>query len=130
MKENSDDVVKSYLNKGFKSHGLTDSTVSYRDPKFTSKFWEQLMKFCDVRTKMYTSHHPQTDGSLETMNLILENYLRCYCSFRQDDSEELLEPAQLAYNSSCSEELQASKFEADLGYNHRGTVYVGFQTDT
>ena len=64
---------------------------------------------------MSTSRHPQTDGASEIMNRMIENYLRCYCSYHQNDWDELLPAAEFAYNSAVSDDLCVSPFEADLG---------------
>ncbi len=50
---------------------------------------------------------------------MLENYLRCYCSMRQDDWDENLTAAEFAYNSARSDELQTTPFEIDTGWNPR-----------
>jgi hypothetical protein len=65
---------------------------------------------------MSTSRHPETDGSSEIMNRTIENYLRCYCCYRQNDWDELLPHTEFAYNSAVSEELGMSPFESDLGW--------------
>jgi hypothetical protein len=43
-------------------HGLPDEIVSDRDPKFTSKFWQELMDLCGVKLKISSSRYPQTNG--------------------------------------------------------------------
>ena len=116
------DAAKSFYGNIFKLHGLPDEIVSDRDPKFTSKFWRTTMELCGVKLKMSTSRHPQTDGSSEIMNRMLENYLRCYCSYRQDDWAELLPSAEFAYNSALSEDLGISPFEVDLGWCPRSPL--------
>ena len=65
---------------------------------------QELMGLLGIKLKMSTSRHPQTDGSSEVMNRMVENYLRCYCSYRQDDWADLLPSAEFAYNSALSEE--------------------------
>jgi hypothetical protein len=50
------------------------------------------------------------------MNRMHENYLRCYCSYRQDDWAELLPSVEFDYNSALSEDLGVSPFEVDLGW--------------
>lgn len=50
-----------------------------------STFWKRVMEMCGVKLKMSTSRHPQTDGASEVMNRMVENYLRCYCSYHQCD---------------------------------------------
>ncbi len=61
------DVANAFFSNLFKHHGMPDSIVSDRDPKFTSKFWQRLMELCGVKLKMSSSRHPQTDGSSEIM---------------------------------------------------------------
>ena len=109
------DTAQSFFSNIFKLHGLPDNIVSDRDPKFTSEFWKHLMKLCGVQLKMSSSRHPQTDGASEIMNRMVENYLRCYCSYHQNDWDELLPAAEFAYNSAVSDDLGASPFELDLG---------------
>jgi hypothetical protein len=116
------DAAKSFYGNIFKFHGLPDEIVSDRDPKFTSKFWRALMDLCGVKLKMSTSRHPQTDGSSEIMNRMLELYLQFYCSYRQDDWAELLPSAEFAYNSAVSEDLGISPFEVDLGWCPRSPL--------
>lgn len=110
------DTANAFFANIFKLHGLPDNIVSDRDPKFTSEFWKQLMKLSGIQLKMSSSRHPQTDGASEIMNRMVENYLRCYCSYHQDDWDELLPAAEFAYNSSVSEDLGISPFELDLGW--------------
>ena len=116
------DVAKSFFDNIFKLHGLPDELVSDRDPKFTSNFWKNLMKLCGIKTKMSTSHHPQTDGISEVMNRMVGNYLRCYCSLNQKDWDELLPAAEFAYNSAESTDLGCSPFEVDLGWKPKGPL--------
>ena len=116
------DVANDFFSHLFKQHGMPDSIVSDRDPKFTSKFWKRLMELCGVKLKMSSSRHPQTDGSSEIMNRMVENYLRCYCNYHQNDWDELLPGAEFAYNSSISEDLGMTPFEIDLGWNPKSPL--------
>ena len=124
------DVANAFFSNLFKHHGLPDSIVSDRDPKFTSSFWRKLMGLCGVKLKMSTSHHPQTDGASEVMNRMIENYLRCFCSYSQDDWDELLASAEFAYNSAVSDDLGLSPFEVDLGWNPKSPLDLISRTDT
>jgi len=120
--DNAVDVANAFFANIFKLHGLPDSIVSDRDSKFTSEFWKRLMKLAGVQLKMSSSRHPQTDGASEIMNRMVENYLRCYCSYHQDDWDEMLPAAEFAYNSAVSEDLGMSPFELDLGWNPRSPL--------
>lgn len=53
------------------------------------------------------------------MNRMAENYLRCYCSYHQNDWDELLSAAEFAYSFSLSDNLAVWPFEAD----HRCSPY-------
>ena len=80
------------------------------------------MELCGYKLKMSSSRHPQTDGSSEIMNRLVENYLRCYCNYHQDNWDELLPAAEFAYNSAISEHLCMSPFEMDLGWNPKSPL--------
>lgn len=110
------DVANCFFVHIFRLHGLPDSIVSDRDPKFTSKFWTHLMSRCGVKLRMSTSRHPQTDGSTEIMNRMIGNYLRCYCAHHQRDWDSLLPSAEFAYNAARVESMNMTPFEADLGW--------------
>ena len=79
---------------------------------------------------MSTTHHPQTDGASEVMNRMLENYLRRYCSYRQDDWGTLLPAAEFAYNSAVSHDLGTSPFEIDLGWKPKSPLELVTAQDT
>ena len=43
-------------------YGLPDLIVTNRGSLFTSKFWSSLSYFLDIKQKLSTAFHPQTDG--------------------------------------------------------------------
>jgi hypothetical protein len=65
---------------------------------------------------MSTAFHPQADGQTERINAILEQYLRHFCAFQQDDWAELLLLAEHAYNTAVSETTKTPPFFANYGY--------------
>ena len=94
------EIAKLFLNVIFKDHGLPRIIVSDRDAKFTSKFWQQLFKELGTTLSMSTSFHPQTDGQTERTNRTLEEMLRSYVNYKQDNWDEYLPLAEFAYNNS------------------------------
>jgi hypothetical protein len=68
---------------------------------------------------MATAYHPQTDGQTERMNATLEQYLRTYVSYLQDDWVDWLVTTELATNSTMSETTNVSLFFALYGFNPR-----------
>lgn len=109
-------AAKNFHNTVFKLHGLPDNIVSDRDPKFTSKFWKELMRILDVDLKMSTANHPQSDGQSEVMNKALETYLRIFCNYNQNNWDELLASAEFSYSSSKHASTGLSPFLLDLGW--------------
>jgi hypothetical protein len=65
---------------------------------------------------MSTSFHPQTDGQTERTNQTLEQYLRAYVNYEQNNWVELLPLAQLAYNNS-KVATGISPFYANYGFH-------------
>jgi hypothetical protein len=103
----------------FRLHGLPDSVISDRDSLFTSDFSRALASVLKIKQRMSTSFHPQTDGQTERVNAILEQYLRAYCNYQQDNWVELLSFAEFAYNNSISATTKVSPFFANYGYHPR-----------
>lgn len=104
------DLANCFFDNTIRLHGLPYSIASDRDPKFTAKFWQELMRKCGIKLEVSTSKHPQTDGSAEVMNRVVENYLRYYCAHHQRDRDQLLSSAEFAYNSATIETMKCSPF--------------------
>jgi hypothetical protein len=96
-------------------HGIPEVIVSDRDSKFTSLFWQSLWKLLDTKLAMSTAYHPETDGQTERMNRTLEQMLRAYTSVKQDDWDELLPYAEIAYNSAKQSSTGYSPFYLNYG---------------
>lgn len=56
------------------------------------------------------------------MKRMLENYLRCYFSLRQDDWDNLLTAAEFSYNSPKITSLGMSPFEINIGWNPKSPL--------
>ncbi len=56
------------------------------------------------------------------MNRIIENYLRIYSNYRQDDWDEHLQSAEFAYSSSTFPATGLSPFMMDLGWNPKSPL--------
>jgi transposase InsO family protein len=112
-------TAKLYLREVFKHHGLPKDIVSDRGPQFTAKFTKALLEACAIKGNRSTAYHPQSDGQTERVNQTLEQYLRTYCNYHQDDWYELLPMAEFAYNNSQNTSTQTSPFFANYGYHPR-----------
>ena len=97
-------------------HGLPTQIISDRDKLVVSKFWQSLMDLMGVQHKLSTAYHPQTDGQTERLNQTLEQYLRNYMNYQQDNWVELLPVAQLAYNTAKNATIGCTPFYANYGF--------------
>ena len=113
---NSEDLAYIFLCHIVSTHGLPDEIISDRGTTFTSKFWQSLMQQLGANHKLSTAFHPQTDRQTEQLNQTLEQYLRCYINYQQDNWVSLLPLAQFAYNSATTETTKISPFFANYGF--------------
>ena len=68
-------------------------------------------------------YHPKGDGQTKCTNQTLEQYLRIYCNYQQDNWSELLPLAEFAYNNALSATTGVSPFFANKGYYPNITVH-------
>ena len=59
---------------------------------------------------------------MECLNQVLEQYLRAYMNYQQDDWSSLLPLAEFAYNNATNEMTGVSPFFANKGYHPSFTV--------
>ena len=119
--DTSPDFAQMFVNNVVRHHGLPDSIISDRGTLFTSQFWTALSKLLGVKHRLSTSFHPQTDGQTERLNQTIEQYLRIFCNYQQDDWHSLLPVAEFAYNNSYQSTIKTSPFYANYGYHPRFT---------
>uniref|UniRef100_A0A1Y1NDZ2 RNA-directed DNA polymerase n=1 Tax=Photinus pyralis TaxID=7054 RepID=A0A1Y1NDZ2_PHOPY len=103
----------------WKLHGLPDSIVSDRGPLFVSEFWKAVCHRLQTNISLSTAYHPETDGQTENANSFLEQYLRQYVSFAQDDWDEWLPLAEFAARNVVNDSTGMSPFFANTGYHPR-----------
>ena len=103
----------------YRNEGVSREFISDRDPRFTSKFWEEACKLLGTKLARSTAFHPQTDGQTERVNRILETYLRHYVSTSHSDWDILLAGAQFAYNNAWQESVGNSPFYLNRGRHAR-----------
>jgi hypothetical protein len=112
----AEDLAYTFLRIVASNHGLPDEIISDRGTTFASHFWLSLTSQLGVNHKLSTAYHPQTDGQTERLNQTLEQYLRSYVNYQQDNWVTLLPLAQFAYNSSHNESIKCSPFFANYGF--------------
>ena len=114
---NAEQMAYTFMRNVVANHGMPKRVITDRDKLFKSKFWKSLMNQLGVKQKMTTAYHPQANGQTERLNQTLEQYLRNYVGYLQDDWVTLLPTAQFAYNSAITEPTGYSPFYANYGFN-------------
>ncbi|KAG0158458.1 hypothetical protein PDIDSM_5972 [Penicillium digitatum] len=120
---NAEEVARLYTRHVWKLHGLPNTVVSDRGPQFVAQFWKHLTKRLRITNLLSTAYHPETDGQTERANAVLEQYLRAYVSYLQDDWSEWLPLAEFTANSHYPESTRVSPFYANYGFHPR----IGFE---
>jgi len=93
-------LAQVYIREIVKLHGVPESIVSDRDPKFQSRFWRSLFEVMGTKLQLSTAAHSQTDGQSEKTIQILEDMLRtCVLDFGKS-WDNYLPLVEFAYNNS------------------------------
>lgn len=117
-------VAKLFFDNIVRHHGIPTSIISDRDTRFTSSFWQELWKQLGTKFNMSTAFHPETDGQTERQNRTLEEYLRSYINITQDDWDECLTGAEIAYNNSIHLSTQHTPYYLNFGQHPRfGVIF-------
>ena len=64
-----------------------------------------------------SGYHPEGNRQTEQFNQTLEQYLRVYCNYQQDNWADLLPLAEFSYNNAPSATTGVSPFFANKGYH-------------
>ena len=63
------------------------------------------------------AYHPETDGQMEMVNQILEQYLQVYINYQQDNWVNLLPLAEFAYNNTSHSVTMFTPFFTNKGFH-------------
>ena len=110
-----------------KLHGLPDSIVSDRDPRFVSHFLSELFKIWGTQQCLSTAYRPQTDGQTERTNRTLQEYLRAYVNPSGKDWIEKLGMAEYAYNDSYHTAIGCTPFFLNFGEHPRSPLTLSIR---
>jgi hypothetical protein len=112
-------VAQLFYDHVWTKHGISLNIVSDRDSKFTSQTWERLCELWPMSRSMSTAYHPQTDGQTERTNRTLEQMLRNYVAPDLSNWDQLLAPAEFAYNNARSASTGFTPFYLNYGRDPR-----------
>jgi transposase InsO family protein len=79
------ELANLFITNIFCLHSLPDSIISDQGPQFASQFWKYLCNSLHIEPRLSTAFHPKTDGQTEYTNSVMEQYLRAYINYGQDN---------------------------------------------
>ena len=77
-------LARLFRDNVWKLYGLPESIISDRGPQFVAGIIRELNRILRIESKLLTVFHPQTDGQIERVNQELEQYLRMFIDYRQE----------------------------------------------
>ena len=98
-------------------HGIPREIITDRESLFTSGLWKQITEKLGIERRLSTAFRRQTGGQTERTNAILEQYLRAYVNYQQDNWNELLLLAEFAYNNGYQDTIKTTPLYANYGRN-------------
>ncbi|GJP70951.1 hypothetical protein CLOP_g1841 [Closterium sp. NIES-67] len=110
----AEDTAKLLISTIVRLHGVPLAIISDRDPKFTSKFWQETWAQYGTRLQFSSAYHPQNDGETERTNKTMEQLIRTNCP---DPArwEEFLPMLEFSYNKAPSATTTHSPFFLNYG---------------
>ncbi len=102
--------VVLFVNNVVRLHGLTRTLISDCGPQFNDKFWEKVCEILGTDKRMSSAYHPHTDGQTDRTIRTLEEMLRSYVGYEQNDWDSQLACAGFAINYSWQESVKNTPF--------------------
>jgi len=122
-KTSAEGLARLFGDNVWKLHGLPESIISDRGPQFTAGLMRELNEILGIKSKLSIAFHPQMDGQTERVNQELEQYLRMFIDYRQEQWSEWLGTVEFTYNNKVHSSTQMSPFKA----NYRQDPRIGFK---
>jgi len=116
-------LAKLFRDNMWKLYGLPKSIISDRRPQFTAGFIRELNRILGIKSKLSIVFYPQTDGQMERVNQELEQYLRMFINYRQEQWPSWLETAEFTYSNKAYLSIKTLPFKANYGQDPR----IGFE---
>ena len=117
-------LARLFRDNVWKSYRLPESIVLDRGSQFAAELTRELNKMLEIKTKILTSFHLQTDGQIERINQELEQYLQFFVDHRQNNWPEWLVIAELTVNNKTHSVTKISPFIANYGRELRMGVNI------
>ena len=108
-------AARLYYRNVWRHHGTPEKYISDRGSQFIAEFTTELWRLIGIKPATSTAYHPQTDGQTERVNQEMEQFIRIFTNYKQDDWDDLLPAAEFAYNNHIHSSTQQVPFMTDTG---------------
>ncbi|GJP31867.1 hypothetical protein CLOM_g15491 [Closterium sp. NIES-68] len=113
----TEETAQLFVRYIISQHGILTTLIFHRDPKFTSKFWKELMSLFGTKLTMSSAYHLQTDGHIERLNQIVEQLLCAACKDEISKWDLHLPILEFAYNNATHAATGQTPFFICYGRN-------------
>ena len=116
-------LVRLFRDNVQKLHSLPESIILDRELQFVAGLMKELNRILGIESKISTAFYPQTDEQTERVNQELEQYLKMFVDYRQEQWPDWLGIVEFAYNSKVYSSTKMLPFKANYGQDPR----IGFK---
>ena len=113
------ETIVRVLEQIFARHGMPSVLLTDQGRNFESHLVKSMCQLFGIEKRRTTAYHPQTDGLCERFNAILKSLLRMKVNNDQNDWDEQLPHALLAYRISKQSPTGVTPFEMLYGRDAR-----------
>uniref|UniRef100_A0A8C7E2N1 Gypsy retrotransposon integrase-like protein 1 n=1 Tax=Naja naja TaxID=35670 RepID=A0A8C7E2N1_NAJNA len=103
-------LAELFIQHVYRLHGSPRRIISDRGVQFTAQFWKAFVKLLGSSQGLSTANHPSTNGAAERANAMVEQYLRTYIAYQQQNWMDLLPFTEIAYNNAVHSSTGYSPF--------------------
>ena len=119
----SSDLAWLFFIHVFSKHGVPAHVTCDQGSEFVLRFFRSLSTALDMKLHFTSGYHPEGDGQTKHTNQTLEQYIRVYCNYQQDNWCQLLPLGEFAYNNAPSTTTKVTPFYANKGYHLNLTIH-------
>ena len=123
----SSDLALLFVIHVFSKHGILAQVTCDQGSEFISHFFRLLSTALDMKLHFTSGYHPEGDSQTEHTNQTLEQYIRVYCNYQQDNWFGLLLLAEFTYNNAPSLTTTVTLFYANKGYHPNLTIHLEWE---
>jgi transposase InsO family protein len=77
----AEETAHFFIKYIYQYKGPPDTIVSDHNPQFISQFWKEFCQILQIKLKLSTAHHLQTDRQTEVINQHIQKQLQLFVSY-------------------------------------------------